>query len=95
MNLKSILEIFKHRILKQCVVCGSSIDSDIPRITCSVSCHEEFIELMEKELGKDKKVVDSETQIIYRVPLRDIIEKGIKQEDLHKYPVWKEIIQSS
>jgi len=31
-------------------------------------------------------VTDLETMKVHKVPLRDLIEKGLKQEDLKNYP---------
>jgi len=44
---------------------------------------------MEKEFGIYKKVVDIDTGKIHRVPTRDIIEKGLRQQDLRRYPEWE------
>lgn len=68
-----------------CVVCGESITKG--RMTCSENCHEEFIKFCEEQYGVTKKVVDSTTGIVYNVPTREIIEKGLSHEDLHNYPV--------
>ena len=58
------------------------------KITCSDECHNKFISLMEKQVGKFKKVTDETTGISYRVPTKDIIENGLRQQDLSKYPIW-------
>lgn len=50
--------------------------------------HEEFVALLEKTFGKYKKVVDATTGIAYRVPTRYIIEHGLKQTELHRFPLW-------
>jgi hypothetical protein len=42
-----------------------------------------------KIFGEFKKVVDAVTGKAYRVPTRDIIEKGLRHADLVKYPEWK------
>ncbi len=49
----------------------------------------DLIQKMEAQFGLYKKVVDMETGITFRVPIRDIIVKGLKQQELHKYPEWK------
>lgn len=59
-------------------------------ITCSPVCHEEFVIAAEKEFGMFKKVVDGTTKIAYKIPTRDIIEKGLTWADLPGYPVWEE-----
>jgi ribosomal protein S27AE len=57
-------------------------------ITCSPVCHEEFVIAAEKEFGMFKKVVDGTTNIAYKIPTRDIVEKGLVCADLPRYPVW-------
>lgn len=69
-----------------CIMCNAPIHTK-GKITCSQECHEKFIELGEKKFGITKSVVDIETGISYAIPTRDIIEKGLKWEDLTKYPV--------
>lgn len=61
------------------------------RLTCSEKCHEKFVKYFEKEFGTNKKVIDDTTGMAYKVPTRDIIEKGITWQDLPKYPQWEEI----
>ena len=72
-----------------CAICNVSITGE-GRVTCSERCHEELVRLAEVQFGKVKNVVDSTTGISYKVPTRDIIENGLKWEDLTKYPVWKD-----
>jgi len=48
-----------------------------------------LIERLEREFGTHKKVRELETGKIYRVPIRDIIEGGLVQQDLKYYPEWK------
>lgn len=70
-----------------CVIC------DKPgtfKMTCSEGCHEEFVEFCEEQYGISKKVIDQTTGISYKVPTRDIIEKGLKWKDLPNYPQWEE-----
>ena len=57
-------------------------------ITCSDQCHLTFIDEMEKQFGKWKKVQDAETGKNYRVPIKYIIERGLKQKDLGNFPDW-------
>ena len=72
-----------------CIIC--SLPTTIAcRMTCSEKCHNEFIKLGEEKFGITKKVSDAATGISYKVPTRDIIEKGLAWRDLTKYPVWKE-----
>lgn len=60
------------------------------RITCSKECHEKFVKSIEREFGEVKKVIDDTTGIVYRVPTRDIIEKGLTWNDLYRYPQWND-----
>ena len=55
-------------------------------VTCSNECHEELILRLELKFGIYKKVTDQETMKTYKVPLRDLIEKGLKKQDLKHYP---------
>ncbi len=71
--------------LGKCSICGAPSGVKY-RLTCSDVCHEEFILRLEKRFGVYKKVVDLETGKTHKVPTRDIIEKGLKQEDLKNYP---------
>lgn len=73
--------------------CDADIDI-FSSITCSEKCHEEYVKSLENKFGKYKKITDIESGITYRVPTRDIIEKGIKQEDLPRYPVWNEDVMN-
>jgi hypothetical protein len=70
----------------KCKICGKPITGC--KMTCSDICHELFVKLCENAFGVNKKVVDEDTGIAYRVPVRDIIEKGLKWEDLNRYPIW-------
>lgn len=70
-----------------CVMCGEPVIDG--RITCSKKCHDEFVKFGEKKFGVVKKVVDGTTGIIYEVPTKDIIEKGLAWKDLTKFPIWK------
>lgn len=60
------------------------------RITCSEECHEDFITACEYKFGKVKTITDTTTNMTYEVPTRDIIEKGIKWEDLPTYPLYSD-----
>ncbi len=71
-----------------CVICGNP--TIVGRITDSEECHEKFVKFCEEEFGDVKKVVDGTTDITYKVSTRDIIEKGLKWEDLVNYPLWNE-----
>ncbi len=74
-------------MIRRCVICGASY---IPgrSDTCSDSCHEELIRRTIIIAGEYKKIVRMSTGVVYRVPTRDILEFGINEQDLDKYPVW-------
>ncbi len=73
----------------KCLICGNGIYAD-GRVTCSDSCHEEFVNRMIAEFGEFKKVVRITTGEAFKVPTRDIIEKGVREQDLDQYPRWEE-----
>ncbi len=52
--------------------------------------HPEHLNRLITELGEYKKVVDAASGVAYKVPTKDIITKGLKQQELDKYPVWEE-----
>jgi Fe-S-cluster-containing hydrogenase component 2 len=74
-------------IIVFCGICGSLCPSG--QVTCTEKCHEILIERLERVFGIHKKVTDLETGKIYRVPTRDIIEGGLKRQDLKYFPEWK------
>lgn len=59
-------------------------------MTCSEQCHEELVRRLIAEFGEFKKVVRMTTGRAYKVPTRDIIERGIRGEELDRYPMWEE-----
>lgn len=69
--------------------CDADIEN-MQKTTCSEECHLELVKGMESQFGKFKKVVDLTTNIPYKVPTKDIIEKGLNQDQLFKYPKWSE-----
>lgn len=69
--------------------CGTGAQS-VVRLTCSEKCHDEFVKILEKEFGTVKKVTDETTGVGYRIPTRDIIERGLTWQDLPKYPRWED-----
>lgn len=73
-----------------CVVCDRHTITG--KMTCSSICHEKFVEFCEKEYGVSKMVTDITTGITYVVPTRDIVEKGLKWEDLPNYPRYEEVV---
>ncbi|KKK76976.1 hypothetical protein LCGC14_2858230 [marine sediment metagenome] len=76
-------------IASVCAICGVPIPES--RLTCSDDCHEKAVDIIEGQFGVYKKVVDAVSGNIYRVPVRDIIELGLKQQDLKNYPAWVEV----
>ena len=60
------------------------------KITCSDQCHERLVACLEGRFGTHKRVVRVPTGEEFRVPLRTIIEVGIREVDLDKYPRWDE-----
>jgi hypothetical protein len=80
--------IFDNTTKGICVICNMHILTR-GRMTCSENCHEKFVKICEEEFGIAKKVIDDTTGIMYKVPTRDIIEKGITWRDLTKYPTIK------
>lgn len=48
-----------------------------------------MVDRLEREFGIYKKVVDIETGKAHKVPTRDIIERGIRHQDLKSYPEWR------
>lgn len=59
------------------------------KVTCGQGCHEIFMNRLEAQFGKYKKVVDATTGKAYRVPLRYIVENGLKQIELPLFPEWE------
>ncbi len=75
--------------LRVCIICGKSYVMG-RRFTCSEECHRRLIENLIEEFGEYKKVVDAETGRAYKVPTRDILEKGLRYKDLVNYPLWED-----
>lgn len=59
-------------------------------MTCSDECHEELVRHVISQFGQFKKVIRQSTGVAYKVPTRDILEKGIKEAELDRYPLWEE-----
>jgi len=72
-----------------CIVCGKTYVGG-REFTCSEKCHKELCKKLVAMFGEFKRVVDAETGKTYRVPTKDILEKGLRHEDLVKYPEWKD-----
>ena len=75
--------------MTSCAICEEPLLYNRPyRTTCSKSCHEKLIEQLEQAFGTDKKIVRLSTGEAFRVPLRDIVEHGLKEQTLGQYPKW-------
>ncbi|KKL78846.1 hypothetical protein LCGC14_2020730, partial [marine sediment metagenome] len=59
-------------------------------LTCSDQCHEDLTRRLIARFGEFKKVVRQSTGVAYKVPTRDIIERGVREQDLDQYPIWDE-----
>jgi predicted nucleic acid-binding Zn-ribbon protein len=76
----------------KCFICGTVYSSDVYRVTCGKpECHEKLVQKMIAEFGEFKKVVRASTGQTFKVPIRDIIEKGLREQDLDKYPLCEEV----
>ena len=76
----------KRADLGLCVVCGEPRRPEA--LTCyKEDCHEKFVAWFEEKFGTYKKV-EGPDGIPHRVPTREIIEKGLRAEDLKNYPEW-------
>lgn len=60
------------------------------RLTCAPKCHDTLVAYLEGEFGTHKKVVRQATGEAFRIPTRDIIDRGIREQDLDRYPRWEE-----
>jgi len=59
-------------------------------MTCSDECHQELARRLVAQSGEFKKVVRVTTGVAYKVPMRDIIEHGVREQELDRYPLWEE-----
>ncbi|MHA1286224.1 MAG: hypothetical protein ACTSPB_02350 [Candidatus Thorarchaeota archaeon] len=76
----------KRANLGLCVVCGEPKRPEA--LTCyKEDCHEKFVAWCEEKFGIYKKITGLDG-ITRRVPTRDIIEKGLRSENLSNYPEW-------
>ncbi len=75
--------------MPKCIVCQELYEGGREQ-TCSDQCHEIFIKRLIARFGEYKKVVRMTTGVAYKVPTRDIIEKGIKEKELDQYPAWED-----
>jgi len=75
--------------LKFCVICGTPYTNG-RELTCSQTCHDELVSILIARFGEFKKVVRARTGVAYKVPTRDILEKGVSEQNLDRYPRWEE-----
>jgi len=75
--------------IRFCIICGISYTNG-RAFTCSQKCHDELVSTLIARFGEFKKVVRASTGVAYKVPTRDILEKGIGKRDLDQYPRWEE-----
>jgi len=50
---------------------------------------EGLIQELIASFGEFKRVVRMRTGVAYKVPTRDILGKGIREQDLDRYPLWE------
>lgn len=72
-----------------CVICGGR-NPGFGLLTCSPKCHKELVDGLVVQFGEFKKVVRASTGEAFKVPTRDIIEKGIREQELGRYPRWED-----
>jgi len=75
--------------LRECLVCLKPYEGG-RELTCSDECHQVLASRLIAEFGEFKKVVRASTGVAYRVPTRDIIERGLREQDLDQYPLWED-----
>jgi len=75
--------------LSHCVICGQPYFGG-RQFTCSDACHDELVNRLIAKYGEFKKVVRMSTGEAFKVPTRDIIEKGVREQELDQYPEWED-----
>ena len=75
--------------MPKCCICDREYEVG-RKLTCSDKCHAELGRRLIARFGEFKKVVRKSTGVAYKVPTRDIIERGIREQDLDRYPIWNE-----
>ena len=73
-----------------CRSCSNDYSLDSPgarELTCSDSCHRRLVVDLIEEFGPTKLVTSLRTGKTHLVPTIAIIEDGIREQDLEKYPV--------
>jgi protein-arginine kinase activator protein McsA len=83
-------EAYKAHALR-CVVCSAEYNGQFKfGLTCCQECHDRFLNYMVFRYGEFKRVIRQSTGEAFKVPVRDIIEHGIKEQDLDRYPKWEQ-----
>lgn len=78
---------------RKCFVCEKLYEGG-REMTCSDACHEELVKILIAEFGEYKKVVRQSTGVAYKVPTRDIVESGLREEELDRYPKWEDKVHA-
>jgi len=73
-----------------CIVCKKNNKSNFRKYTCSEECHKKFLQELINDFGEYKKITDMTTGKTYKVPIKEIFEHGIKQENLKNYSIMEE-----
>jgi len=59
--------------------------------SAEVECNrEELVRHLIEQFGEFKKILRMTTGEAFKVPTRDIIEKGIREQELDQYPRWED-----
>lgn len=74
--------------MPRCVICQQFYEGG-RELTCSNDCHQELVKRLIAEFGGLRRVVRQSTGAAYRVPTKDIIESGLREQDLDGYPLWE------
>ena len=75
--------------MKICLICQKRYRQG-REATCSDECHAELCRRIVDRHGEFRQVTCMSTGVSYRVPTMEILEKGIRGEELDRYPPWEE-----
>ena len=73
--------------LTSCVICDTPYFGG-RQFTCSEACHDEMIRRLIEKYGEFRMVVRMKTGETFKVPTRDILEKGVREQAIDRYPHW-------
>lgn len=76
------------KTVAKCLICHQPYEAG-RELTCSDQCHEELVRRLIAKFGEFKKVIRLSTGVAYRVPTRDIIESGLREQAIDRYPLWE------